>query len=59
MKIDEAIKILEKDKAECDPALDPKLNEAYDLSLEALNRIITSRHSKHHNFKRLLPGETE
>jgi len=59
MEIEKAIEILNDLLGE-GPQYPPNdRREAVELGIEALTRIITSRHSKHHNYKRRLPGETE
>jgi len=59
MTIDKAIEILTINNDHNPTFTDAEREQALQLGIEALNRIITSRHSKHHNYKRLLPGETE
>jgi len=59
MQIEKAIEILEA-RTQSRPLLGKhEVYGAIHLGIEALKRIITSRHSKHHNYKRRLPGETE
>ncbi len=58
MTLVEAIEKTEKVLLLFGHRLEETEKEALKLDIEAGKRIITSRHSKHHNYKRLLPGET-
>ena len=59
MKLEKAIEIADDLERTYAPVLLPHRKEALKLLIEAGKRIYTSRHSKHHGDKKLLPGETD